>query len=161
MNVFRGPRRKLAIAATSAAAVIALGAGAAYAYITLTATGSASAEAAAYSQPTVSNLVIQPMLPGTTRGIGFTLTNPNNFPIKVTSIQRVTDPVVTGGGNCAMDKLTGPLSTANPMAVPGEPVVGAGAHPFSINNVLGLSDTADAACAVTFDVKVTAIQQGN
>lgn len=163
MKLFQGSRRKAAIAMTSIAAALLVGGTAAYAFITLTATGSASSAAATVKQPTVADIVVDPMLPGTTRKVSFKLSNPNDFPIKVTTIQRSTPAVVAGGGNCDAAQLTGPLSTATVMPVPAEPIIVAGASniQFEVPGALGLADTATGACTATFSLTVTALQQGN
>jgi hypothetical protein len=160
MNPFKGPRRKAAIALAAGAAVIAT-AGGAWAFISMNTTGSASAAAAQVNPLTVSDIVVVPMLPGTIRSITFKLTNPNNFPVKVTGIKRSSPAIVGGGGNCAPGQLTGPLSTPDLLEVPGTPTINAGDTNFTVPAALGLADTATAACTASFDLTVTAIQQGN
>jgi len=166
MKLFRGPRRKLAIAATAAAATVVVAGGAAYAWIALSDTEAVAVASATVVQPVVSEVQIAPMLPGTKRPVKFKVANPNNFPIQVKSIQvdgAITVTAPSGTNNCGVAQLDGGLTgaTAVPVAGYGPQAAGNTIVEYEVAEAIGLKDTADAACGATFTLKVNAEQRGN
>lgn len=124
MKLFKGPRRKLAIALTSAAAVVATG-GAALAAVLIFGFGQASVAATATQNLTVDNIdVTAPLLPGGTVGAKGIVHNPNNYPVKVSAvIIRADGATGVPAASCGFPAVLTPKGVFNANYGPG---IGAG-----------------------------------
>jgi len=152
---------KRTIVGATAGAVLA--AGAAYAFIALTAQGTATAAAAQVQNPTIANITVVPMLPGTSSKVSFEISNPNSFKVKVLSIKR-TGAYVAAPGACQTAEINGPLSALDAaVALPAPVTLDAGQTNVAIEvpSAIGLTEASTQTCAVSFPIQVDALQQGN
>ncbi len=166
MKIFRGPRRKLAIAATASAAVLATG-GAALAAVLFFTSGTFSAQAA--ETPTLQVVagggLTDKLIPGQP-AVGGTVNikNPNTFPVKVTKVLVKTSGIEVTPSTCDM-------GTLNLHGVSGSTLNGQAGHLFDIADVTLAADetkpitvlgvvSQDAEATVLCGVKVDFVVEG-
>ena len=102
-----------------AALLVSLGAGAALAYFTSTGSAHASASTATLLTVTASaGTPTTPLLPGGTGDVALTVTNPNNFPVRLVSIAGNGAITVDGGHpGCTTTGVTFTAPTGSPLPV--------------------------------------------
>jgi hypothetical protein len=145
-------------AAVIGAAVVAVGAtGAAWAAWTITGTGGTSASSASLSPITATATVVGDKLwPGQSRNATVKVTNPNDFPVKVTGVT-IKDVAAAGAPGCTKDKAALVLGAVPPNTViGGKPAAFVTATPTDAgtwSNFVQMGAGAEAACAgATFTV---------
>ncbi|MFC7527845.1 hypothetical protein [Actinoplanes sp. GCM10030250] len=147
-------------AALITAGVVAVGgAGAAYAAWLLSGTGTASASASEVQQLQVSAISVTPaFFPGSTNNLVFTVTNPNPFPVEVTSITVPGIASTVEDSECADNNVTYDPAPAAAVDVPNLGPAGSGtaAQTVTLTGALGMIDDAQDGCqGVAFDYSVT------
>ncbi|GAA4597053.1 hypothetical protein BJY16_002230 [Actinoplanes octamycinicus] len=142
---------KTAVVAGTAVAVTAV-AGAAYAAWVASGTGTAAAKATTAQALTTENVtVVGDLYPGADGDATLTIHNPNNYPVKVTTVTGTGITVTTTGGSCAPANVSFANQAGLQLNVPkGE------SKTFTLSKVVHMvADAEDGCQGATFTVAVT------
>jgi hypothetical protein len=159
-------RRSLILTIAGGTTALLMTGGAAYAYMTLTGEGSAQADAYVATPLGVSDAhVVGKLFPGATRNFKFTVSNDNEFPVKVTKIEATGGPTnITSGCNVShiTTTLTGASGGAYTLTAAQAEVVPAGGQKvIEIANAVSYSTAATVGCGFKLPIQVTGVQSGN
>ncbi|WP_433827214.1 hypothetical protein ACQP2E_34850 [Actinoplanes sp. CA-015351] len=137
------------------AGVVAVGGGAAYAAWSLGGSGTATASAGTVQTLSVAGVSTTPLVPGTKTDVTLTLTNPNKFPVVVTSISY--SGFSSNNGDCAGSNIvaTGaaiPTGVIVPAATSTAPGTGPITHVEALRMV---GNAAEECQAATFSFTAT------
>jgi hypothetical protein len=148
--------RKRVLATALVSVGLAVGAGVAWAGFISTGSATASGTSGNVQMPTAVGVLPagQTLYPGVRRNIRVTVTNPNNFPVVVTRVEKSPNPVVVDPAHAAACVTTGVSLTNPPYGVAWNVPAGA-TRTFQLTNGMRMTNASQNGCqGATFKVPI-------